>query len=291
MKFPRVLSSAVSVSFLLGAALTGCGPGGKVAAVVNGQVITVKELDDRVAKMSAADRQSPGESRPRVLEQMIMESLLIQEARRRGLENDREVKHLIREARRQILFGRLVEQLREEQSAQVGDPEVAAYFEANRADFAEPESTRASHILVNDEETAKKALARVRAGEDFAKVAEEMSTDPSKSNGGDIGFFAKGQVIPEFEEACRKLKTGETSDVVKSSLGYHVIRVEEKKEAHQRTLDEVKDRIRKGLEQQQRQKHLEQVVHDLRSKAQVMVKDKSPAAPASPAPSQETPGS
>lgn len=269
-----LISLALSVLIAV-APLSGCGSGGKVAAVVNGQVITVKEVDDRLAGMSKVTREAMGNNRARVLEQMIMEALLLQEARRRGLENDREVKQLLREARRQILFGRLVEVLRAEKPVQVPEEEVAKYYEEHKADFAQPDSTRASHILTADEETAKKALSRVRAGEPFAKVAEEMSTDPSRTNGGDIGFFAKGQVIPEFEEACKKLKPGEVSDVVKSSLGYHVIQVTERREARDRTLDEVKDRIARALEQRQRQKNLEQVVQGLRAKAQVLVRDKS----------------
>lgn len=246
-----------------------------MAAVVNGQVITAKEVDDRLSGMSRVTQEALGGSRGRVLEQMIMEALLLQEARRRGLENDKEVKQLIREAHRQILFGRLVEVLRSEKPVQVPEEEIAKYYEEHRADFAQPDSIRASHILTADEESAKKALARIKAGEPFAKVAEEMSTDPSRANGGDIGFFAKGQVIPEFEEACKRLKPGEVSDVVKSSLGWHVIQVTEKREARERALDEVKDRIARALEQKQRQKNLEQVVQGLRSKAQVVVREKT----------------
>ncbi|MBI3322518.1 MAG: peptidylprolyl isomerase [Candidatus Omnitrophica bacterium] len=274
-----VLSFCAAVS-----SLAGCGSGGKIAAVVNGQVITAKEIDDRMTAMSKVTRQAVGTDRARVLEQMVMESLLLQEAKRRGLEHDREVKKLVTEARRQILFGRLVEVLRDEQKAQVPQEEVAAYYEEHRAEFAQPDSTRASHILADNEEAAKKALSRVKAGEPFGKVAEDVSTDPSRTNGGDIGFFTKGQVIPEFEAACEKLKPGEVSDVVKTPLGWHVILVTEKRAARERALAEVEDRIRGALEQRQKQRHLEQVVKDLRSKAQIQLRDKtlkpSPISPA-----------
>ncbi|MBI3322931.1 MAG: peptidyl-prolyl cis-trans isomerase [Candidatus Omnitrophica bacterium] len=270
--------------------LAGCGPGGKVAAVVNGQVITVKEVDDRMTGMSPATLQAMGNSRGRVLEQMVMESLLLQEARRRGLERDQEVQRLLREARRQVLFGRLVEVLRQEQKVEVPEEEISKYYEENRSDFAQPASARASHILVNDEEAAEKALSRIKAGEPFGKVAEEVSVDPSRANGGDIGFFSKGQVIPEFEQACQKLKPGEMSGVVKSSLGYHVILLAEKREARERPLEEVKDRIRRGLEQQQRQRHLEQVVQGLRSKAQIVLRDSTLATPAPAATEAVPPG-
>ncbi len=297
MRNPRtpLLLSALIVA--AAAALAGCGSGSKVAAIVNGQVITVKDMDDRMAGMSPAARQAMGNNRVRLLEQMVMESLLLQEAQRRGLDRDRQVKQLLREARRQILFGRLVEVLREEQPVEVPEEEIAKYYEEHRSEFAQPDSTRASHILTNDEESAKKALSRVKAGEPFPKVAEEVSLDPSRSNGGDIGFFAKGQVIPEFEEVCGRLKPGEISDVVKSNLGYHVIQVTEKRSARERTLDEVQGRIRQALAQQQRQRRLERVVQELRSKAQVVIRDKSLAAsgpavpePVLPAPESEPSG-
>lgn len=282
MRIPRTTLLYFTLIVTAAVALAGCGSGGKVAAVVNSQVITVRELDERMAGMTPAVRQAVGNSRGRVLEQMVMETLLLQEARRRGLERDKQVQQLLREARRQVLFGRLVEVLRGEQTVGVPEEEIAKFYEENRSDFAQPASARASHILVNDEEAAEKALSRVKGGEPFAKVAQEVSVDPSRSNGGDIGFFSKGQVIPEFEEACRKLKPGEVSGVVKSTLGYHIILLTEKREARERPLEEVRDRIRRGLEQQQRQRHLEQVVQGLRSKAQIVVRD-SALGPAEPA--------
>jgi len=178
-------------------------------------------------------------------------------------------------------LGRLLEVVRQSKPVQVPDDGVKKAYEANKDSFMEPETFRASHILVSDEETAKKAMERLKAGESFAKVAGELSTDPStKTKGGDIGYFVKGQLIPEFETACESLKPGELSGIVKTQLGYHIIQLTEKKAPHQRPLEEVQDQIRKQLAAQQQQRQVELFVQELRTKAQVQIKE----APAVPAP-------
>lgn len=270
----------------IGILLSGCGSNSRVAAVVNGEVISVSELDGRMARINPATQASFGGDKKRFLEELIMERILFQEARRRGLEKDGEFRRFLEEAKRQLLVGRLVEALRGEAVAQVPEEQVAEFYQKNRESFRMPESYRASHILVDGEETAKKALQRIQEGEPFAKVAEELSTDPSKSRGGDIGFFSSGQVIPEFEAACRNLKPGEMSRPIKTPLGYHVILLTEMRASRQRLLEEVQDQIRQALLKQQSQRHVESSVQRLREQAQVKIrKDLSPQpeAPAAPA--------
>ena len=265
---------------LIFAAGCGSGSGGKVAAVVNGHVITTKDLDDRVAGMSQSGHPLPADQKDRLLDQMVVESVLFQEAVRRGVARDEEVRRMLREAERQILIGRLLEILRKEKESPITDEQVAQFYEANKGNFKQPDSYRVSHILLADAEAAKQALERVKGGEPFAKVAEEVSTDPSKSRGGDIGFFTKGQVIPAFEEAAMKLKPGEISGVVQTPLGYHIILLAEQKPAHQKSLEEVKDQIRQGLQGQRGQQAVQSVIQELRSKAQIKIKEhfEAPAA-------------
>ncbi len=259
---------------------SGCGSGGKIAAVVNGHVIMEQELDQRMARLNPSYRSALGNDRRRLLEDMILETLLVQEARRRGLDNDPQVRQLFKEARRQILLGRLLEKAKDQESVKVTDQEVTQFYKDNRGSFTEPETFRASHILVDSEEAAKKALERVKSGELFAKVAQELSTDPTKTKGGDIGFFAKGQLIPEFEEASFKLKPGEVSPIVKSSLGYHIILLTERRAARDRPLEEVQDQIRKQLASTRQQRQVESFVQELRAKAQIQILEPAPPAPA-----------
>jgi peptidyl-prolyl cis-trans isomerase C len=266
-------------------ALSACGSGSRPAAMVNGETITVKEIDDRFSSLSPAVRDSIGNDKSKVLDQLVMESLLMQEARKRRLEADQEVVRLMHDARKQILFGRLFELLRKEDKTSVPEEQIAQFYEKNKSSFSVPATLRTSHILLNDEETAQQAQVRLKAGEPFAKVAQEMSVDPSKQRGGDIGYFAKGQVIPEFEKACESLKIGEVSRIVKTPLGYHIILLTERREAREKSLDEVRDQIHQVILSQQSQKFAESYVQQLRAKAQIkrMGPYSAPAAPAASA--------
>jgi peptidyl-prolyl cis-trans isomerase C len=215
-----------------------------------------------------------------------METLLLQEARLRRLRQHPEVERLLKEAHRQVLIGRLVEVVRQSKSVAVTDDQVAQFYEANKAIFKEPETFRASHILGRTEEEAKKALSRLKAGEPFPKLAEELSSDPTKAREGDVGYFSKGQLIPEFEKACEDLKAGQTSGIVKSALGYHIILLAERRPPRERSLEEVKDALRRQLASQGQQRQVEAFVQELRSKAQITIREpfSEAASPSAPPP-------
>ncbi|MFC5465313.1 peptidylprolyl isomerase [Lederbergia graminis] len=130
----------------------------------------------------------------------------------------------------------------------VTEEEMKEHFEENKESFNEEEQVQASHILVEDEETAKEVKEKVDAGEDFAELAKEYSTDPgSKDNGGDLGYFGKGKMVKEFEEAAFALDVDGISDIVKSEHGYHIIKVTGKKEAKEAVFEDVKEEIKETL--------------------------------------------
>lgn len=135
---------------------------------------------------------------------------------------------------------------------------------------------KASHILIKDEKTAKDVLQKVKAGEDFAKLAEEYSEDPgSAANGGDLGYFGTGTMTKPFEEAAYALKVGEISDLVKSEFGYHIIKLTDIKEV--KPYDEMKDEIRKQLIQEKAQQDPTGVQEKIKKElqgAKIDVKDK-----------------
>lgn len=142
------------------------------------------------------------------------------------------------------------------------------------------EEVHARHILVPEEAEAKAAVARLKKGEDFAKLAAELSKDPgSGKEGGDLGWFAKERMVPEFAEAAFKLKKGEVSEPVKSQFGWHVIKLEDRRTKPLPTFDEVKPQIDQYLVRKAQQ----DLIVALREKAKVERLDK-PAAPATPAP-------
>lgn len=133
---------------------------------------------------------------------------------------------------------------------------------------------RASQILVNDEETANDIKRQLNSGASFEELAKQYSEDTvSKANGGDLGYFGPGKMVPEFEEAAYKLNVGEISEPVKSSKGYHIIKLTDKKEL--KPYDEVKDSIRKTIEDERIQDNTwrQKVLTDELKKANIKVKD------------------
>jgi peptidyl-prolyl cis-trans isomerase D len=137
----------------------------------------------------------------------------------------------------------------------ITDKEIQSFYEYNHASYSQPHQLKARHILFKlaedaakeaDEEvrkTAEAVLAKVRKGEDFASLAAKHSSCPSKSKGGDLGYFEKGRMTPAFEEVAFNLKKGEISDLVRTPFGYHIIQVEDIKEARTQSLEEVRDQI------------------------------------------------
>ena len=124
-------------------------------------------------------------------------------------------------------------------SADISDEELREYHDNNRARFIAPSRIRASHILVSSKIEAVKVGIDLNEGRDFAAVAMEYSLDaPTREIGGDIGYFALGTLIPEFESACMALEVGEVSDPVKTVLGFHIIKLTDKAAARELTFEE-----------------------------------------------------
>jgi peptidyl-prolyl cis-trans isomerase C len=157
-------------------------------------------------------------------------------------------------------------------------PEAARkLFDDTVKTMAPEEEVHARHILVEDEAKAKDVAERLKKGEDFAKVAAELSKDPgSGKEGGDLGWFTKERMVPEFAEAAFKLQKGQVSDPVKSQFGWHVIKLEDKRTKPLPKFEEVKPQIEQYLERKAQQ----DIVVALREKAKVERLDKPAAAPA-----------
>jgi peptidyl-prolyl cis-trans isomerase C len=148
-------------------------------------------------------------------------------------------------------------------SIQISDEEIASFYADNPEMFKNDAQVHARHIITAagpdaDADTIAKARAKAEAahkravaGEDFAELARELSEGPSAPTGGDLGFFSRDQMVPEFADAAFALEPGQISEVVRSGFGFHVIKVEEKRPAGTLPLDEVSDHLRSLLEQQQ----------------------------------------
>ena len=298
-------TAALCVS--LAACSTGSG-GGNVASV-NGQNITRADFDKKLESSPTARQ---------VLTQMVQQDLIDQYARDKKVDvSQAEIDKKESEIKARYPAGQFDQILKQqgltEQDVQnilrqqiilskavapqvhVSDADVKAFFDKNRAMFDKPEQVRARHILVADQKTAQTVLAKLKAGGSWDALAKQYSTDPStKDKGGELGFFGKGQMVPQFQDAAFNAKVGQIVGPVKSPFGYHVIQTEEKKAATKATLANTKDQIRQQLTQQQEQQQLPVFMQQLRAGAKIDVyddryKDAFPAAAPAPAASAAVP--
>lgn len=186
------------------------------------------------------------------------------------------------DARIDMLIDRLVE-AEVATTANATEADAREFYDKNPDQFEQGEAVRASHILVManeqaDEATKKRArakvdglLKRVRAGEDFAALAREHSDDGSKAQGGDLGFFERGRMVPSFDQAAFALEPGQISDVVTTPFGYHIIKVVEKKGAETVPYDVVKAKIVEYLNSQKKQERVQAFIEEARKRATIEV--------------------
>jgi len=163
----------------------------------------------------------------------------------------------------------------------IGEKEIKEYYDGHQTMFKKQEEVRASHILIKldskaDEKTklaARKKLEGIQkellGGADFGKLAKKYSEGPSAAKGGDLGFFRRGQMVPPFEKAAFALKPGETSDIVVTRFGYHLVKVTDKKPEKTLAYAEVKDRLTRFLKEQKVGKAIDAHVQDLKKVAKV----------------------
>jgi peptidyl-prolyl cis-trans isomerase D len=157
----------------------------------------------------------------------------------------------------------------------VSPEDIKRYYDENEQQYSTPEQVRASHILLKTDgkedaavkKQAGELLAKAKAGADFAKLATQYSEDTgSKTKGGDLDFFPKGQMVPEFDKVAFSLKPGEISDVVRSQFGYHIIKVTDHKAATKKTLDEVRPQVEDQLKWERAQAETQRVADDVAGK-------------------------
>ncbi|HXG56033.1 MAG TPA: peptidylprolyl isomerase [Vicinamibacterales bacterium] len=245
------------------------------------------------------------------IDQLVTYTLLAQEVKARGVKvDDKQVDDELKQMRAQFKTepefkkalasrGMTLERLRSDLQKKSGinammeaevagapavtDAEIREFYEKNPDKFQQPEAIKASHILIrapkDADDAVKKAartkvealLKQAKAGSDFGTLARENSSDGSAQQGGDLGFFPKGQMVPAFEQAAYALKPGQISEVVETQFGYHIIKVRERRDASTVALAEVTDRVREFLTGQRKQEQAEAFIKVLKSKSKIEV--------------------
>jgi peptidyl-prolyl cis-trans isomerase C len=244
-----------------------------------------------------------------VLESLIDRELLFQESKKKGIQikseavsdqlqkiqqrypSKEEFEKLLSnmgltesDVQKQIARGMAIQELIDKEVSEkitVSDEETRSFYDKNPQLFQQPEQVKASHILIKvpadapeDQKTeARKKIEavqqKVRKGEDFATLAKTYSEGPSGPKGGDLGYFRRGQMVKPFEEAAFSLKPNETSEIVETRFGYHLIRVDDKKPAKKMTYAEVKDRLNDHLKKQKADSEANAYIENLRKDAKI----------------------
>ena len=220
----------------------------KILAKVGDKEISNLDIDSAIQGLDPYQAQQfqTEQGRKYVLEDLVNQELLYMYAKDNKIDQDEAFRKEMSEIEKNVLKQYIINQILT--SVQVTDDEKRTFFEANKANFSNPPTANAKHILVDTEEKANEILAQIKAGEvTFEDAARAHSTCPSKDQGGDLGTFGKGQMVPEFEEATFAMNVGDISEPVKTQFGYHLIKLEAKNEESIPTFEEVADKVEKTL--------------------------------------------
>lgn len=239
-----------------------------VVATVNGMEITEGDLAVAGEEYGAQFGNLPEPQRRAALLSALIEiRLLASQAEEKGLADGEDFAKRMAFLRQQALHAAFIEKVVD---GAVSEDEVRASYDKQIADAPAVNEVRARHILVKTKEEAEAIIKQLEEGGNFEEIAKEKSTDGAAANGGDLGYFTSGQMVPEFEKAAFALNPGEHSkEPVETQFGFHVIKVEDKRAKQPPAFDAVKDRVRSMLV---REKYVEEV-SALRDAAEVDVKD------------------
>jgi peptidyl-prolyl cis-trans isomerase C len=288
---PRRRSIALAALLLLALpAASGCSKNSEtpaasgpdpVIARVNG--VDIKESDlalaeeDVGAEMQAASPEAKREQLIAYLSDVIM---VTQAAEKKKLGDNPEFKRRLAFLRNKLLMGF---ELQEETKAAITDDALRQTYNDALKSAGGQEEVHARHILVESEDEAKTILGELKAGADFAALAKEKSKDPGASAGGDLGYFTKDQMVPEFAEVAFKMYPGQLSNPVKTQFGWHIIKLEDKRAKQPPEFDQVKDQIEAFLAR----KAQSEFIGQLRQTAKIERLDKPTTQPAQPQPKKD----
>lgn len=238
----------------------------KILATVGGQAITANDVDEFLAGLGQRGQgYNNPEGRTMILKQLIDSKLLLLDAKRNLMEGEAEFRAQLAKLKDNLLTNYAAEKAIAN-AAKVTDADVEKYYEENPDQFNSGDVVNASHILVDTEELAAEIYAKITAGEiSFEDAAKEYSSCPSKANGGSLGDFTKGQMVPEFDNVVFSMQVGEiTAAPVKTQFGYHLIKLNSKEEAKIAPLSEVKDAIKSHLEGEKQRAAYESKINQLK---------------------------
>lgn len=273
------MKKAVLLVFIMvSLVVTGCtkqkeAKSGIVVAKVGSETITQNDI---AMELKTLPEQIQGifkgpEGTAKFVDELVKREILYQEAKKKGLEDNADYKKKVEDFKKITIISTLLEKEVEEK-AKVTEEDTKNYYEKHKDEFVANSQIRASHILVKSEDEAKKILEELKKGGNFAKLAKAKSTDPgSAKNGGDLGLFSKGQMVPEFENAAFSAKAGELTGPVKTQFGYHIIKVLEKKEGTPVEFEKIKKLLTQRLTGEKQKEVFDSYINNLKGSYKVEV--------------------
>ncbi len=237
-----------------------------VVASVNGEEIRRNEVIDAIRRMPQQIQQMPPEILiPAIAEQLATSRLMSERGYAENLQDEEDVKARVAEAERNIVQDAWLERAI---ASRIKEEDVTAAYEEMLAANPPSEEVSARHILVETEDEGKAVIERLKGGEDFATLAAEASIGPSGPRGGDLGYFAKEQMVEAFAEAAFSMDPGAYSEMpVQTQFGWHVILVEDRRMTPQPTIEDLREEIEGGLADQ----YVQEIVAELREGADIVV--------------------
>ena len=208
---------------------------------------------------------------------VITREVLYQEAKQKGLDQNKEIVTKVEDFKRAMVIDALLEEVLKGKG-EVSENEVQKYYKENENRFTEPQEIKIRHIVVNSDPILKEVLTKLARGESFENLAFTYNIDKSRENGGDLGYIRRGQLAPsftQFEETAFSLRErGEVSEIVKTPFGYHLIQLVERRGTALKPFNQVKEKIRSFLQTKKRQDAYLEYVKEAKSRAKIIVNEK-----------------
>ncbi|MHB8110104.1 MAG: foldase protein PrsA [Syntrophorhabdaceae bacterium] len=246
----------------------------KVLAEINNDKITITEFNKELDKipMNMKMMVASESGKKSFLDRLIVKKLILKEAEKENIEQDKEFQNKLSEIKEQLIIESLLKK-KLTAGTDMSDENLQKYYEANKEKFKKEREINTRHILLKSEEEAKQVKDKLQAGEDFADLAKKYSIDPNaKVTGGEVGFHPKGTLLPEYEAAAFKLtKVGQTTGIVKTQFGFHIIRLEGTKPPAYVPFAEVKDFIKQQLVQERQKEVLDKYIEDLKKNSKITI--------------------
>ncbi len=239
----------------------------KILAKVGQKEITNLDVQGAIQGLDPFQAQQfqTEEGQKYVLEDLINQELLYMYAKDNKIDQEEDFRNEMKKVEENVLKQYVINKIIT--SVKLTEEEKRAFFEAQKQNFSKPETACAKHILVDSEEKANDILGKINAGDvSFEDAAKEHSSCPSKNNGGDLGTFGRGQMVPEFENAVFNMNKGEVTGPVKTQFGYHLIKLEDKNESSIPEYDEVAEEVGKTLLFQRQGEVYQQKLNEVKEK-------------------------